>query len=402
MSDWLDDSIAQFSEFEPPLRYYYWSLLASVSAIVKDRVYIDRFSYKLYPNIYVLLFGPSAVKKGPPIGLAKDVVTRVDNTRVINGRASIEAIIKELGTVQSRPNKQILKDSAGFIVSSELSSAIISNTNSLDILTDLFDRIYNDGEWVYRLKNSEPIRLKNPTVTWLAGTNEALFREFVPEKNLKGGLIGRTFVISEHQGNGLNSLMYAPQVMPDKAKIAEAIKPLSLLCGEFHMDDEVRREFDFWYQEFQTKIAPKLEDDTGTIGRIADHILKVGMLIALARRQELVIRLEDLEESMQKVLPLLAPTKRVTQSVKIQEISMAEKRGLVLHHLANCQNFSDSRIAILRRHVLKMDHEDLDRVVSYLEQSQILLTSHVGGQGITYTLNMNKPGVAEYVKNYQR
>ncbi len=402
MSDWLDDSIAQFSEFEPPLRYYYWSLLASVSAIVKDQVYIDRFSYKLYPNIYVLLFGPSAVKKGPPIGVAKDIVTRVNNTRVINGRASIEAIIKELGTVQSRPDKQILKDSAGFIVSSELSSAIISNTNSLDILTDLFDRIYNDGEWVYRLKNSEPIKLKNPTVTWLAGTNEALFREFVPEKNLKGGLIGRTFVISEHEGNGLNSLMYAPKIMPDKAKIADGIKGLAHIKGEFCMSDEVRFEFNYWYNEFQTKVAPKLEDDTGTIGRIADHVLKVGMLIALARRQELVIRLEDLEEAMQKVLPLLAPTKRVTQSVRIQEVSMAEKRGLILNHLANSTGCADSRVSILRKFVLKMDHQDLDRIISYLEQTQVILTSHVGGHGITYTLNVNKPGVAEYVKGYQR
>lgn len=399
--DWLDSSIAQFSEYEPPLRYYYWSLLSAVSAVVKDRVYVDRFSYKLYPNIYVLLFGPSGIKKGPPINLAKDIVSRVNNTRVINGRATIEAIIKELGTVQSRPGKAILKDSAGFIVSSELSSAIISNTNSLDILTDLFDRIYNDGEWTYRTKNSEPIKLKNPTVTWLAGTNEALFREFVPEKNLKGGLIGRTFVISEHKENKINSLMYPPKIKTDKAAIAAAIMPLSLIQGEFTMADDVRSAFDTWYQDFQARIAPKLEDDTGTIGRMADNILKIAMLLALARRSEMDIKLEDIKEAMEQVLPLIAPTKRVTQNVKIQEISATEKRGLILHHLANSSGHSDSRASILRKFVLKMDHEDLDRIINFLGQSQIILTSHTGA-GITYTLNMGKPGVPEYVRNYQK
>ncbi len=401
MIDWLDNSIAQFSEFEPPLRYYYWSLLSAVSAVVKDRVYVDRFSYRLYPNIYVLLFGPSGIKKGPPIGLAKDIVSRVGNTRVINGRATIEAIIKELGTVQSRPGKPILKDSAGFIVSSELSSAIISNTNSLDILTDLFDRIYNDGEWTYRTKNSEPIKLRNPTVTWLAGTNEALFREFVPEKNLKGGLIGRTFVISEHKENRLNSLMYAPKIMPDKAAIAEALMPLSQIQGEFTMADDVRSEFDGWYQNFQVTIAPKLEDDTGTIGRVADNVLKIAMLLALARRREMDIKIGDIEEALRQVLPLIAPTKRVTQNVKVQEISITEKRGLILHHLANSSGHSDNRSSILRKFVYKMDHEDLDRVVNFLGQAQIVLTSHTGA-GIVYTLNMNKPGILDYIKGYQK
>jgi len=400
--DWLDSSIAQFQEFEPPLRYYYWSLLAAVSAVVKDRVYLNRYSYKLYPNVYILLFGPSGVKKGPPIGLAKSLVTLVDNTRVINGRSSVEAIIKELGTIQSRPNKQIFKDSAGFIVSSELSSAVISNTNSLDILTDLFDRIYNEGEWTYRLKNSEPIKLKNPTVTWLAGTNEALFREFVPEKNLKGGLIGRTFVISEHKENRLNSLMFAPKILPDREKIAEGLKPLAHISGEFTMTTEVREAFDTWYQEFQTKIAPKLEDDTGTIGRISDNILKVAMLLALARRHDLCVHIEDIHEALENVIPLLAPTKRVTQSVRIQEIGMGEKRGLILNHLANCEHHTDTRVNILRKFVLKMDHEDLDRVMTFLEQTQVILTEHLHGHGIAYRLNMKKPGVVEYVKGYQK
>jgi len=113
------------------------------------------------------------------------------------------------------------------------------------------------------------------------------------------------------------------------------------------------------------------------------------------------IKLEDIKEAMEQVLPLIAPTKRVTQNVKIQEISATEKRGLILHHLANSSGHSDSRASILRKFVLKMDHEDLDRIINFLGQSQIILTSHTGA-GITYTLNMGKPGVPEYVRNYQK
>ncbi len=399
--DWLDRTVQTFSEYESPKRFYYWSILSAVSAIVKDKVYFDRYLYKLYPNIYVLLYGPSAIKKGPPIGLAKDIVTRVNNTRVINGRATVEAIIKELGTTQTKPNKVIINDSAGFIVSSELSSAIIGNTNSLDILTDLFDRIYNDGVWTYRLKNSEPIELKNPTVTWLAGTNEALFREFVPEKNLRGGLIGRTFIISEHKENKLNALMREPTIKVDKTFIAEGIKHVSSLSGEFSMAKDIRDAFESWYLEFHTKVSPKLEDDTGTVGRVDDNILKLAMLISTARRADLQITIEDIQEAMGEVLPLIAPSKKITQTVKQNEVTLAEKRNIILKHLASREDFRDSRVNLLQRFTLKLDHEDLDRIIQWAEAAKILSSSNPGGH-IYYRLNMEIEKVRIYIEDFKK
>lgn len=395
--DWLSETVQTFDEYESPRRFYYWSILSAVSAILKDKVYFDRYLYKLYPNIYVLLYGPSAIKKGPPIGLAKDIVNRVGNTRVINGRATVEAIIKELGTAQSRPGKPPLNDSCGFINSSELSSALIGNTNSLDILTDLFDRIYNEGVWTYRLKNSEPIILKNPTVTWLAGTNEALFREFVPEKNLKGGLIGRTFVISEHKENTLNSLMFKPKKEIDRQKIADGIAHVANLQGEFYMADDVRKAFNNWYEEFRIKVASKLDDDTGTVGRIDDNILKLSMLISVARRGDLKLTLDDIQEAMGEVLQLIAPTKKVAQSLKQNEITLTEKRNLVLKYLASREDFSETKVNLLQRFTLKMDHEDMDRIVAFLEQAKVISISNAGGS-IKYRLNMEIQKVADYVR----
>lgn len=396
--DWLDRSICQYSEYEPPVRYYYWSLLSAVSAIVKDKVWFDRGgSYQLYPNIYVLLFGPSAIRKGPPINLAKYIVSKVNNTRVINGRATVEAIIKELGTVQHKENKKIVNDSCGFIVSSELSSAIIGNTNSLDILTDLFDRIYNEGEWGYRLKNAEQIILKNPTLTWLAGTNEALFREFVPEKNIKGGLIGRMFIISETKINKINSLMYAPKVRPDRDKIVDEIRHLANISGEFKMEDEVREAFDTWYIEFTKNVGPKLEDETGTVGRISDNILRMAMLLSLARRTDMIITLEDIEEAMKEVITLITPSKKVSNNARQNEISLTEKRSLVLKHLAKMPDFTDNRIRLLRKFTLKMDYEDLDKIMSHLEQARFIVVERKGPE-VDYKINMDNEKVRRYVE----
>lgn len=400
-NDWLSSTVETFSEYESPKRFYYWSLLAATSAILKDQVYFDRYLYQLYPNIYVLLFGPSAIKKGPPIALAKSIVSRVNNTRIINGRASVEAIIKELSVAQQGPGKPILKDSCGFIVSSELSSAIIGSSSSLDIITDLADRIFNDEDWTHRTKGEGSIQLTNPTITWLAGTNEALFREFVPEKNMKGGLIGRTFVISESKSETINSLMFPPTILPDRDKIAEGIKHLANLKGQFKMSEGVRKVFDNWYHKFKTEIVPKLDDDTGTLGRTDDNILKISMLISCARRGDLEITLDDIKEAMSEVLSLYSPTKKITEGLKKAPSDIHQKTGIVLRHLANSDLLSDTMVNILRKYTLQLNHEDLDNIVTLLERQRVLKIVREGSE-IIYTLIDSDERVKEYVEQYRK
>src|SRR6478736_4398036 len=92
---WLDKLLSQHNELESPTNFWLWGGLASISAVVKDNVWIDRQIYKLYPNIYVMFHAESGLKKGPPISMAKQLVRGVGGTRIISGRSSIQGILKE-------------------------------------------------------------------------------------------------------------------------------------------------------------------------------------------------------------------------------------------------------------------------------------------------------------------
>lgn len=399
--DWLSNTLSLYKEYEAPQRFNYWSLLTAVSAILQDRVYFDRFRYKLYPNIYVILFGPSGIMKGPPISLAKSIVTRVGNTRVINGRSTVEAIMKELSLAVSKPNSPPHKHNNGFISASEMSSSVVSSTSSLDILTDLADRIYNTDEWSYRTKNSETIRLVKPTITMLSGTNEALFREFVPDKNLKGGLIGRTFVVYETEPNCINSLMDRPSIIPDEDIIAQGISHIKNLNGEFKISDDTRSQFKEWYHQFKTEIAPKLEDETGSVNRADDNVLKLAMLISCARRADLIITADDIKEAMTEVLPMLVRVKKITTNAKQSEITKQEKLALILKYLCQCEDYSATREEVLRKFSMKMDAEDLDRIIGTLGQAKAVETSNAGGV-LRYTLNVKNEKVRDYVEQFKK
>src|SRR3954467_13696876 len=99
---WVERVLQSTEGSESPREYYYWGALAAISAVVANNVYLDRFYYKLWPNIYVILVGRSGLRKGPPIQLAKSLVEEVNNTRVFAGRSSIEAIIDQLATATTK------------------------------------------------------------------------------------------------------------------------------------------------------------------------------------------------------------------------------------------------------------------------------------------------------------
>ena len=398
--DLIQEVLESTNTFEAPKRFYYWSTLATISAVLKDHVWFDMAgNYQLFPNIYVLLYGPSGIRKGPPIALAQELVTLVDNTRVIDGRSSIEAVIKELGTFTTREGRPTIKDSCGFMIASELSSSIVGNNSAMDIMTNLYDRQYNTTEWRYRLKVSESARLLKPTITWLSGTNEALFRDFMPEKNLNGGLIGRMFVISEHTKQQTNSLMFKTRA-PDKNKLVSCLQEMTKIQGEFTMGDDVRQAIDGWYNEFDKKVAPGLNDDTGFVSRMLDFVIKVAMIIAVGRRGAKELNIDDVLEAIQVVKPLIVPTKKVVNSVKRTDNSLITKRAQVLTYLSSQPDYKSERGKLLQNLGLQIDHEDLDKIAQFMIQMNVLTIDSHGGR-IEYRLRVDRPEVAEWLKNYK-
>src|SRR5260221_11655360 len=172
--NWIDDLMKDNTDVETPISYMYWSLMCCISAAAANNYTLRTLKGNLlyYQNLYVILMGESGLGKGFPINLAKRLVQEAKITRVIAGRSSIQAIIKELATTRSEQGKAILTDSRGFIVNGELSTAVIQDPDALTILTDLYDGAYNK-EWINLLKGDGAEKLKFPYLTCLFGSSPA-------------------------------------------------------------------------------------------------------------------------------------------------------------------------------------------------------------------------------------
>lgn len=410
---WLEQLIRTRSELESPLSFWFWAGLISISAVVKDNIWIDRQIYKLYPNIYVMLHAESGLKKGPPIALANRLVSKVNNIEVIKGRSSVQGILKQMGTGQTAPGGKIKTSSAVFICSSELTSSLVGDKVATDILTDLYDRHYNVDQWKSLLK-METFELKNPTVIMFTATNEAHSNDFFASKDIQGGYFARTFIIHESMANRDNSLLLPLDNPPDDNKAIEYLKRLADLKGPFiplasiietdnHKIEwtdpygkkgyytEAGLLYEKWYYDFKDSVrAQVLKDDTGTLNRFGDSVLKVAMLLSLARDDSMIIRESDMERAILECEKLVGNVRKTTLGSRGLSPSAAFKTQII-HELMGRQNQPISRPILMKKmwmHYSKM--EEFDEMLISFEQAGILDMVTIGNQ-VTY-----KMGDAEY------
>jgi hypothetical protein len=402
--DWLDKLLSQHSELESPTNFWLWGGLAAISAVVKDNIWLDRQIYNLYPNIYVMFHADSGLKKGPPISMAKQLVRSVGGTRIISGRSSIQGILKELGTAQTMPGGKIISKSTAFICSSELTSSIVEDKVATDILTDLYDRQYNIGEWRSLLK-MEQFNLKDPTITMLTATNEAHSNDFFAKKDIHGGYFARTFIVSENKRNRTNSLLVPLKNPPKYPEAIEYLKTLANLKGAFkplaqkepsedckipfkeHVTGEINyfSEAGLIYQQFYedfvlSVLDGEIKDDTGTLNRFGDTVLKVAMLLSLSRSPELYIDTTSMKLAIEYSYRLIGNVREMTHGKK----GLSESKNfkdMIIKELLNRNSHQISRSMLLRnmwQHF--QDVKELDEIMQSFDQSGMIKTQSIGNQ----------------------
>jgi hypothetical protein len=394
---WIERLLQVTKESESPRKYYYWSGLTAIAAVVKNNVYLDKFYYKLYPNIYVLLIGKSGIRKGPPVALAKALVTEVNNTRIITGRTSIQAVISELRTAKSPVDGgPPLTDAVGFLVSSEFASFIIQDQQALTILTDLYDGHYNT-EWTNLTKSSGSEKLKNPCITLIGASNEVHFKDAVPENALGGGFVARTFIIHADKKSGVNSLTERPVEIASPAELAKYLRELSKLRGQFIWSRGGKEIYDAWYHEFS---GAEYTDTTGTIERLHDHILKAAMLISLSRKTDLVLEDQDIREAILACQDFVPGARRVAMGGG-KSISAPGTAVFLKELLSRADhNYEMSRTKMLQKHWSYFDAFELDKIAESLVSQKAIkvdfrLNDH-GKKEVWYILEQ------QVVENYQK
>ena len=376
--DFLKAVLKQTSDFEPPRDYFYWAALCVIAAVTKGKVYLDRFSHKLYPNIYVLLLGKSGMRKTAVINFAKKLVNMTNTTRVVAGRNTIEGIIHTLSQDYTLEGGTIIKRATAFIAGTEFSALIQDNDAAMTILTDLYDTGYHDDKgWKNTLKTSESEILRGVNLTMLGATNRTHLEDKLSTKDILGGFIARTFLVDATKKRTLNALVRRPDNVLNYKHLLNYLDSIKSIEGPFDWEPEAADYYENWYMKFNKQKEEQDDDniteDTGMSARFEDHVLKVAMLLSLSRGIDLTLTKDLIEEAISACFPLLHTAETLMLSSGKDQSSYQEKSRMIFMTLMYApQGEYISRRNLLRRLWGKVSPDELDIAIKALNEGELI------------------------------
>jgi hypothetical protein len=402
-SNFVDSLVSECSHVETPQSWLWWSFLSCISAAAGNNYYLTTLKGDLRykANLFILLLGDSGLGKGFPINRAKLLVSKAGVTRVIAGRSSIQAIVKELATAKTIEGKQPIQDSRGFVVNGELSTAIIQDPDSLTILTDLYDGNFNP-EWTNLLKGDGAEKLKNPYVTTLFGSSPAHFYDSVPQANIEGGYIGRNLIVYEEKRSKDVDLLDDEEATEDDKfdsyvapKYVPHLNKIQSHKGQLKPNLEARELFNTWRRKWR---ASQTYDKTGFMNRVPDHVLKVSMCLALSNFDfngeidEFHIR-----EAIEKVTNLVYANKRTVEGRGLDPL--AQQKKLVLDYLLGASNQEMTRKQLLWKGYGSFNSFTLDQILDDLKEMGWVTRQRVGvGNNADWNIMLAGEPLEQYKK----
>lgn len=300
--NFVDSFLEYTKEAESPTSYFRWAAYTTLAATLRDHVFIDLVYSKLKPNMYTLILSrrSSYVKKSTPLKTSLSLLHEVNNTKIINGRATIAGIIGVLTQPKTDSEGNMVPGASGILYSEELSSMFMEDHYATDTLTDWYD---GHVDWGSHLSSTGSVIVKDLCLSILASSNEELVRSVFDSRAMQGGLLARTFLIVESKKRHKNSLMYSSRTEKLDGMLIKHLRDVSKLRGPMLIEDAGRKHYDEWYNEFSP--IEENSSKTGIEGRIHTHVLKLAMVKSVAERLDRVITRKHIEEAIYECIELL-------------------------------------------------------------------------------------------------
>ena len=402
-SNWISsyaEAVAPISQ--SPSQFHIWAAISMIGAIAKNNVSIDRATYTIYPNTYVVLTGPPGTGKGEALRYVYAFAERLKLINSISDRVTAEKILKRLADgFPGLPQIQnggivIAKDSSATLVSTELQTLITSSDWMLALLCDLWDK----NKFEYDTKNSGSAFIENMCVSLIGACVPNLIARLNKDrKDINDGFTARTiFVFADRSTKKITWPEPLDKSQKGKKIIADLEHDLSVIShikGSMTFSPMGRIAL----EQFHKKL--NIDDDDSEIlvnfkSRLLTHVLKTSMIFSLSERDTLEITdrdiqnaatcLKHVELNLEKAFRAVGDSDLAEATAKVQLI--LERRGGI------------SKSELMGQLIKDMSPETLDRVLNMLMSIDYLGISSGSANGNPYFI-LKKPAVAPPITTAQ-
>jgi hypothetical protein len=331
--------------------------------------------FSIFPNLYVVLVGPSGSRKGTAMNLGYPFLREL-GIRLAAEAITREALIKDLklsSNTQIDGQGRPLIHCSLTVHSQELT--VFLGYNNLQMMADLCDWYDCKDRWTYRTKNMGTDELIGVWVNLLGATTPDLLRSTLPADAIGGGLTARMILVFEKRKA---KSVTCPFLSAEELKLRDALladlEQILMLAGEFKISKEYLEYWNYWYPAQDNN--PPFTDIRlgGYIERRAIHALKLSIIVNASRTSNMIIEVHDLK----KAISLMEDVEK-RMSYVFSGVGKAKLADVLVKAWTFIALNKQVRLSILMREFhADADSEDLQTIIRTLETMRTIRIQYVG------------------------
>lgn len=305
LGDWLDGYLRYTDNSEPPTVYKKWVGLSCIAAALQRRCWAE-WESKIYPNMYVVLVGPSGgARKGTAMAPGLNLLLNEPIVKLSAESTTREALIRKMKNIAEVETYDNLGDGTAVYTHSSITIfspelTVFLGYKNEQFLTDLTDWYDCRDPWTYETKNMGIDEILGVCVNMIGATTPEMLQYALPSMTVGGGLTSRIiFVYADRK----EKIVPLPFLSPEEQSLMEDLKYdlscIAQLRGPFSYTKEYLNKRVEWYIA-QHNNPPFLDPKFwGYLERRATHLLKIGMAMSASRDDSMIMDGEIFDRSLE-------------------------------------------------------------------------------------------------------
>lgn len=309
--DWIDGFMAYTENTTSPLLYRKWAAISCVAGALERKVWVRTMGSETFPNLYVILVGPPGVGKSEVTWRVNDFWNGLEHHHVAPTSVTKASLIDTLNDadrriiVPPRLTKQkgaVDNFNSLLLCINELGTLIPAYENEfMNVLTDLWDcKNYSEKRRTSKIE----IDIPKTQLNLIAACTPSYLNGTLPEGAWDQGFISRTLLI--YSGDSQKRSLFAEDQSDEQQrrtlqKQLDHIGDEKVFYGNYKFSPTAAELIDaFWMSGGDPKPEhPKLIYYTT---RRTRHLLKLCIIAAASRKDELVIDEQDFHRALDWLL----------------------------------------------------------------------------------------------------
>lgn len=374
LPDWIDGFMLLTENSEPPVLFRKWAAISAIASALQRKVRVELgISLTFYPNLYIILVGPSATGKGTVMKYALDIIEQVPAIKLSAQATSLQALIRRmketnLTDIDLETGKQHYHSSLT-IFSTEFTVFLgYHNRELIAALCEWYDCL---NRWTYETISRDKEEIIGVWVNIFGGTTPDSIQSSLPPESIGTGLTSRIVFVYEEKKN---KLVVFPAKTAEEIELQELLirdlEQISMLSGPMDYTNDFMTAYSDWC--YRAEKDPPFYDKKfdGYCGRRRNHIMSLAMICCASRGGGMILTSDDLERAA-----TLLKEVEVKMGLTFKGMGKSDISSLINDAVVYLENSRTSDITVwqfARYFEGNMDKFTMDRIFKTLEAMKLI------------------------------